>query len=126
MGDVIVGVNGHTLTDPNQLTDVIKRSAGHAGAPRRSTRDGRTRTVTGHPGGRPLTADGNRGLGPDRGGQTVGLIGVERHRVAPSAPRDPSAGCGTAVIDVGRDTRRRHRSRPRASRPPGILATSTR
>jgi membrane-associated protease RseP (regulator of RpoE activity) len=98
VGDVIVGVNGRTLSDPTQLTTSIRASAGKSLA-LTVERGGHPTVVhvtplTGH-----TTSSGHEVLG-SAGGKSYGVIGIEEGSAALTA-EGPFRALGTAGITVG-------------------------
>jgi membrane-associated protease RseP (regulator of RpoE activity) len=113
-GDVVVAVDGHPLSGPDQFTDVVNRSVGK---PVRLTveRDGRLLHLTVTPAtGHRVGAEGEA-LGASTGKEkTVGLIGVTTNVNPVFASEGPIRSLGTSVIDVGHDTALTVRSIPEA------------
>jgi len=99
-GDVIVSVNHHPLTNPNQFTDAVGHSVGKPvilGV----ERDGRSITKVVVPvDGTHIVVDGARYRQPSD--HSPGIIGIMQAPVY--SPEGPLRGLGTSVIDVGRAT----------------------
>ncbi len=102
VGDVVVAVNGRTLSDPNQFTDTVGASPGK---PVRLTveRGGRQVQLTVVPAVAHRTANGHEALGPAPGSsKEQGLIGVLVGTPVTVYPSEgPIRALGTAVIGVG-------------------------
>ncbi len=103
-GDLVVAVNGRTLTDPNQFTDAVQHAPGR---PVRLTveRAGRRVTLTVTPVVGHQTSSGKETIGAGGTGPAVGLIGVELGQPSQVFTSEgPLRAAGTAFVDVGRDT----------------------
>jgi membrane-associated protease RseP (regulator of RpoE activity) len=99
-GDVIVSVNHHPLTDPNQFTDIVGHSVGRP-VTLGIERDGRAITKVVSPvDGTRIVVDGS----PYRktSDHSSGIIGIMQEPVY--SPEGPLRGIGTSAIDVGRVT----------------------
>jgi len=97
-GDVIVAVDGRTITDPDQLTKAIKASPGRP-VPLTVERGGTTVHLTVTPALGHVTGSGEAlGPGPEAGG----VIGV--NLAQPFTSEGPFRALGTAGVDVGRVT----------------------
>jgi len=114
VGDDIVAVNGHRITDPNQLVSVINDSPGRP-VSLEIDRGGHLSTLTVVPAIGRTTASGGEnittaGQGTPRttagttakGSKPVGLIGIQTSEVRSS--EGPLRAIGTAVVDVGTTT----------------------
>lgn len=100
VGDVIVGVNGHPFSNPDQLLGAIKRSVG---VPLRLEvrRDGTTRTFTVVPEDRRnVIIDGRRQ--EKLSGEPTGMIGVALAGV--NVPENAFGALGGAGVVVGKTT----------------------
>jgi membrane-associated protease RseP (regulator of RpoE activity) len=100
VGDVIVGVDGHSFSNPNQLVDAIKRSVDR---PLRLEvqRDGVTRTVTVVPEDKRDVTSGGQRLEKSTGKPT-GVIGVGLEGV--NVPENPLGALGGAGVVIGQTT----------------------
>ena len=100
VGDLIVGVNGHSFSNPNQVVDAIKRSVD---VPLRLEvqRDSRTRTLTVVPEDKRLVVSGGQRL-EKLSGKPTGVIGVGLAGV--NVPENPFGALGGAGVVVGRTT----------------------
>ena len=102
VGDVIVGVDGHTLTNPNQLTAVIRRSVG-ATVSLEVLRAGQRIVVPVVPAVGHSTANGSEALGAATGSTAGhGIIGIEQGSAYSS--EGPLRALGTAGVTIGRVT----------------------
>ncbi|HUA95728.1 MAG TPA: M50 family metallopeptidase, partial [Acidimicrobiales bacterium] len=113
-GDVVVGVDGRSLSHTTQLTEAISRSAGRP-VPLTVDRGGRKvdLTVTPAVGHHLSTPTAKEVLGPGKGSEkTVGLIGVTFDPATVFTSEGPVRSLGTAVVNVGVDTGRVVRSVP--------------
>ena len=100
VGDVIVGVNGHGFTNPNQVTNAIERSAGRS-LSLDVLRAGTTRTLTVVPEDkRKVVIDHRRAEKPT--GKPTGVIGVELAGV--NVPENPFGALRGAGVVVGQTT----------------------
>jgi membrane-associated protease RseP (regulator of RpoE activity) len=100
VGDVIVAVNGRTITDPSQLTDAIRGSTGRA-VHLTVDRSGQTLSLTVVPEAGHTLSNGSEALGAS-GASSHGIIGIEQ--VTPLTPEGPVRALGTAAVTVGRVT----------------------
>jgi membrane-associated protease RseP (regulator of RpoE activity) len=100
VGDVIVGVDGHSFSNPNQLVDAIKRSVD---VPLRLEfqRDGITRTATVVPEDKRDVISGGQHLEKSTGKPT-GVIGVGLEGV--NDPENPLGALGGAGVVIGQTT----------------------
>ena len=101
-GDVIIGVNGHALTDPAELSTVIRGSAGRP-IHLQVDRGGRTLSLTVVPAVGHSLSGGGEALGPATGSsKSHGIIGIRQESAFTS--EGPVRALGTAAIGVGRVT----------------------
>ena len=101
-GDVIVGLDGRTLTDPTGLATAIQ---GSAGRPVRLEvlRGGRTLSITVVPAVGHSLPGGGEALGPGTGGaRSHGIIGIQQESAFTS--EGPVRALGSAAVTVGRVT----------------------
>jgi membrane-associated protease RseP (regulator of RpoE activity) len=109
VGDDIVAVNGHKVTDPNQLVSVINDSPGKK-VTLEVDRGGKLTTLTVVPAIGRTTANGHEtittatsGAVPTTGkDKAIGLIGIQTAQVRSS--EGPIRAIGTSVIDIGTTT----------------------
>ncbi|HEY3941483.1 MAG TPA: site-2 protease family protein [Acidimicrobiales bacterium] len=100
VGDVIEGVNGRTLSSPDDLTTAIRRSAGRSVA-LDVERGGRSMVLHVEPVVGHSTANGSEAAGPGTGGGH-GIIGIEQASTYSS--EGPLRAVGTAGVTIGRVT----------------------
>jgi len=100
VGDVIVGVNGHSFSNPNQLVDAIRRAVD---VPLRLEvqRGGITRTVTVVPEDKRDVISGGQPL-EKRSGKPTGVIGVGLEGV--NVAENPLGALGGAGVVIGQTT----------------------
>jgi membrane-associated protease RseP (regulator of RpoE activity) len=100
VGDVIVGVNGHSFSNPNQLVDAIQRAVD---VPLRLEvqRGGITRTVTVVPEDKRDVISGGQPL-EKRSGKPTGVIGVGLEGV--NVAENPLGALGGAGVVIGQTT----------------------
>jgi membrane-associated protease RseP (regulator of RpoE activity) len=97
-GDTIVAVNGHTLSNPNSLHDVLTRSAGQR-VTLEVSRAGHLSDVTVTPvDGRGIKVDGTT-LAPANAKKPVGFIGISEIQATSSV--SPLQAFGDAASNVG-------------------------
>ena len=101
-GDVITGVNGHSLTDPSQLSTAIRASAGRP-IHLLVERGGRTLSLTVVPAVGHTLSGGGEALGPGTGSiGSHGIIGIQQASAFTS--EGPVRALGSAAIGVARVT----------------------
>jgi len=100
VGDVIVGMNGHSFSNPNQLVDAIRRAVD---VPLRLEvqRGGITRTVTVVPEDKRDVISGGQPL-EKRSGKPTGVIGVGLEGV--NVAENPLGALGGAGVVIGQTT----------------------